>query len=48
MNNPGILQVRRYFDKKGNLADMIYDVHTALKTPSCIIDPLDVSRVHGI
>ena len=41
VTNPGILQIRRYFDDRGNFADMIYDIHAELsKEPSCI-DPVD-------
>lgn len=46
VSNPGILQVRRYASTQGNLADMIYDVHTPLKETSSIVDPLDPTKQH--
>lgn len=44
MTDPGILQVRRYFNERGNIADMVYDIHTELKPRSQFIDPLDPTR----
>lgn len=44
MTDPGILQVRRYFDDKGYIADMVYDVDTELKGRLQFIDPLDPTR----
>ncbi|MGE0670549.1 MAG: nicotinate phosphoribosyltransferase [Parachlamydiales bacterium] len=44
MTDPGILQVRRYFNDRGNIADMVYDIHTELKSRSHFIDPLDPTR----
>jgi nicotinate phosphoribosyltransferase len=41
VTNPGIHQVRRYFDEKGYLADMIYDVHSELPLENQAIDPFD-------
>lgn len=41
VTNPGIHQVRRYYDDHGYLADMIYDVHSELPGQCQMIDPLD-------
>lgn len=39
MTNPGILQVRRFFDKSGLVvADAAYDVYSPLPTPMTIVD----------
>ena len=41
VTNPGLPQVRRYYDNRGNIADMIYDIHSDLSpTPLCT-DPFD-------
>jgi len=45
VTNPGILQVRRYFDEKGNIADMLYDIHYGPGERAIVIDPLDPLRV---
>ncbi len=39
--NPGLPQVRRYFDHSGYLADMIYDIHTDLPSAPQCVDPFD-------
>ncbi len=44
MTDPGILQVRRYFNKRENIADMVYDIQTELKSRPQFIDPLDPTR----
>ncbi len=44
VSNPGILQVRRFYDENENIADMIYDVDNPPKDPCRIVDPLDPSR----
>ncbi len=44
MTDPGILQVRRYYNEQGNIADMVYDIHTEIKPRSRFIDPLDPTR----
>lgn len=44
MTDPGILQVRRYFNGDGNIADMVYDIHTELPSRCHFIDPLDPTR----
>jgi nicotinate phosphoribosyltransferase len=44
VTNPGIHQVRRFYDAKANIGDMIYDIHSGLpREPHCI-DPLDPTR----
>jgi nicotinate phosphoribosyltransferase len=41
VTNPGLSQVRRYFDQSGYLSDMIYDIHSdLLPAPQCV-DPFD-------
>jgi nicotinate phosphoribosyltransferase len=44
VTNPGIHQVRRYFNCGGNVADLIYDVNTPLLLEPISIDPLDPTR----
>jgi nicotinate phosphoribosyltransferase len=45
ISNPGLLQVRRYFDPQGLcLADMIYNEEQPLTDKPTIIDPLDNTR----
>lgn len=44
MTNPGIHQVRRYYDDQGNVADMIYDLHSEFPANPHSIDPLDPTR----
>ncbi|MFP4091089.1 MAG: nicotinate phosphoribosyltransferase [Cyclobacteriaceae bacterium] len=49
VNNPGIQQVRRFFqkDQEGNknlMADMLYDVQKPLSQKHKIIDPMDLTR----
>lgn len=45
VSNPGLLQVRRYYDNQGNVADAIYDINTDLNNKSVhIIDPLDPTK----
>jgi nicotinate phosphoribosyltransferase len=46
VTNPGVLQVRRYYDERGNRADMIYDVRHPPKEGCRFIDPLDATRSH--
>jgi nicotinate phosphoribosyltransferase len=45
VTNPGIHQVRRYCDERGNCADMIYDVHSVLPSEIHAIDPLEPTRL---
>jgi nicotinate phosphoribosyltransferase len=44
VTNPGILQVRRFFDQRGNIADMIFDQLNPPQSGGLIIDSLDPSR----
>jgi len=44
INTPGILQVRRYYDENGFVADMIYDEVTGVTDPWLVIDPADPTR----
>jgi len=47
ISNPGILQVRRYYTDKGNIADAIYDLNNnQLNENCCIVDPLDPTQQH--
>lgn len=41
---PGILQVRRFSDKSGMLADMIYDESLGVQDPPAIVDPAERHR----
>ncbi len=45
VTNPGIHQVRRYYDDRGYVADMIYDIHTKLSSQPQSIDPLDPTHL---
>lgn len=44
INNPGILQVRRYFENHKFIADAIYDIDTDLNQGCTIVDPMDLTR----
>lgn len=44
ISNPGLLQVRRFYDKKHNIADLIYDIENPLPEDCCLIDPLDPTQ----
>lgn len=44
MNNPGILQVKRFFQNGEMLGDMIYDVRNQTTTSPTMVDPLDPTR----
>lgn len=47
--NPGILQVRRYFDGQGQyLADMLYDIDTSPPLAPEIVDPIDPTRLRQV
>ncbi|MFI5344509.1 MAG: nicotinate phosphoribosyltransferase [Chlamydiales bacterium] len=41
ISNPGILQVKRFFSKTQNIADLIYDTQTPLSEECILVDPLD-------
>ena len=43
-STPGIQQVRRYYDERGLLADMIYNEETAVEGATTMIDPLDFTK----
>lgn len=44
MSNPGILQVKRFFSSKENVADVLYDVKDNLVEGSAVMDPLDPTK----
>lgn len=44
VTNPGILQIRRFFDGQFYLADAIYDELTGIETPTTIIDNHDPTQ----
>ena len=44
VSNPGIRQVRRYYNKCEILADMIYDTELGVPERAVIVDPVDPTR----
>lgn len=48
VSTPGILQVRRFYNDEGYMADAIYDVHTDFPEQCRIIDPFDSTRFKDI
>jgi nicotinate phosphoribosyltransferase len=44
ISNPGILQVRRYYQDGHAIGDMIFDEETAHVDGSTMVDPLDMTR----
>ncbi len=44
ITNPGILQVRRFFEEGEFIADVIYDVNTDISNGCILIDPIDSTR----
>lgn len=44
INVPGVLQVRRFKDNKGFLADMVYDEAQGFELPATIIDQADFTK----
>ena len=44
VSNPGIQQVRRFFDGGRPVADCIYDVTRGLNGACCLVDPMDDTR----
>lgn len=46
VTNPGIHQVRRYYNNHGVIADMIYDIYSPLSSEPFCLDPLDPTKVH--
>ncbi|MCA9020710.1 MAG: nicotinate phosphoribosyltransferase, partial [Planctomycetaceae bacterium] len=43
-STPGILQVRRFFNSEGAIADMIYDELNPQPVSDIVVDPLDPTR----
>lgn len=48
VTDPGVLQVRRFSDENGYIADMLYDIHTPLGKEIVIVDPFDASAKRRI
>jgi len=44
VSNPGVLQVRRYYDDEEFVGDMIFNEETPVENPATIIDPMDFTR----
>ena len=44
VNNPGIQQVRRYYENGRMIADMIYDIHIGTKKRNTIYHPVDATK----
>jgi len=44
ISNPGLLQVRRYENESGYVADAIYDEVTGISADCTIVDPMDLTR----
>ncbi len=44
VTDPGILQVRRYYNGQGYMADMLYDIHTELGAECRFVDPFDPTK----
>lgn len=44
VSNPGIMQIRRYYNEEENVADAIYDINTDIKDGCWIVDPFDTTR----
>ncbi|WP_266204671.1 nicotinate phosphoribosyltransferase [Pontibacter kalidii] len=47
-SNPGILQVRRFYNQERYLADMIYNEQEQLPEHPQIVDPLDLTRRRNV
>ncbi len=45
VTNPGLSQVRRFYDDNGYIADMIYDIHSELPSHLECIDPFDAAHL---
>jgi len=43
-STPGIQQVRRYHNKRSNIADMVYDENDGLEDGCTIVDPFDITH----
>lgn len=50
VNNPGILQVKRFYGDKGAIADMVYDVDLAMASQNfwTMVDPFDATKTKSI
>jgi nicotinate phosphoribosyltransferase len=48
ISNPGLLQVRRFYDENLCMADMIYDENNVPKGESVIVDPMDSTRQKNV
>lgn len=48
VTNPGVLQVRRYYDKQGYVADMMYDEPMGIPSKAELVDPFDPTHVKHI
>lgn len=46
--NPGIPQIRRYFDENGAICDMLYDIGMELPSSPTILQHLDPTRIHKV
>lgn len=44
VTNPGILDIRRFFDDQGNLADMIFDLLSPPEKGGVLIHPIDSNK----
>lgn len=44
VSNPGILQVRRFYEKGESRADILYDIHHIPQKKWCLLDPFDPTR----
>lgn len=48
VTDPGIVQIRRFFDEKGYTADMVYDIHSPLEEPFTLVNPQDPADVKSL
>jgi nicotinate phosphoribosyltransferase len=48
VSNPGILQVKRFYEEDNYLMDVLYDIHSPVKEGSRIVDPLDPTKEKNI
>lgn len=48
ISNPGILQVRRFYSDRENIADTIYDIHSPPQPGDKIVDPLNPISEYAI
>lgn len=45
ITNPGVLQIRRFFDKEHYTYDMMFDIHTHLSPDCTCLDPFDPAHI---